>query len=68
MRIVSNVVIDPKVIAAIERRGFRNEPSPDPEVREQRWYDECGHLLTDRQLAEETADSIDELIDWLHHK
>jgi hypothetical protein len=30
-----------------------------------RWIDEHGHMLTERQLLDETAKSIDELIDWL---
>ena len=57
-----SAVVDPKVVEILERRGFRRNPDPtDP-----RWMDECGHVLTAGQLAHETDETIDELIDWLH--
>jgi len=57
--------VDPKVVEAIERRGFRQNPA---EPLDPRWMDECGHLLTESQLANETPDTVEKLIDWLHHK
>ena len=55
--------VDPKVIEKIEQRGFRRDPN-DPLAT--RWIDEHGHVLTDLQLVDETPESVDEIIDWLH--
>ena len=56
-------IVDPKVIEAIERRGYRRNPT-DP--LDMRWIDECGHMLSEQQLAAETPETIDELVDWFH--
>ena len=61
-------IVDQKVIAAIERRGYRRIPSdiPSNPSYTRWWIDEHGHMLTELQLLDETPESIDELIDWFH--
>jgi hypothetical protein len=56
-------IVDPKVIDAIERRGFRRNPTDRSDTR---WIDEHGHMLSEFQLLDETPESVDELIDWFH--
>jgi hypothetical protein len=57
------MIVDQKVIDAIERRGFRRDAVNPVSIR---WLDEHGHMLTELQLLDETPESIGSLIDWLH--
>ena len=57
--------VDPKVVEIVERHGFQRHPTDTQNVR---WMDECGHVLTETQLAHETPETIHDLIEWMHDK
>jgi hypothetical protein len=56
-------ISDPKVILAIQRRGFRRDLA-DPSFN--RWIDKHGHVLSELQLLDETPESIVDLVAWFH--
>jgi hypothetical protein len=61
---VSSRDIDPAVLQALEEHGFRPQPGDQLELM---YIDEHGHMFSRRQLMNETAESVIDLIRHLHH-